>query len=105
MITNKIEKNKYCIDNHNTVITIVMNEDFEEVRWCNLKFFEWKEYDLEIGKLDWTTDAHKWWDLAISFFLTDTEENKKNTEYTWPGHMAFHEVQVKMFTDRFDIID
>ena len=100
MITNKQEKDHYC-SNKRVPIQIVMQEDFEELHGCSLKMFKGKEYTIVI----WKFDNHPNLGWAISFFLENTKENKINISYEGPSHMKYHEVQIKMFTDRFDIIN
>jgi len=63
-------------------IEIKMKKDFEQTSWPKIKLLKWKRYDIEIGKYDLHTD----WQLAVSWLIGWTND------------------QVKIFTDRFDII-
>ena len=93
MITNIKEKNKYCRENHNKVLTIVMNEDFEtdpeysKIANYSLKLFKWQEYDVEIVKYD----SHSNEDLAVSLFFMNNKENEQNVELTLKQFKKFHE--------------
>lgn len=105
MITNLQEKNKHCRETK-WPITIVMNQDYIlEFRnsWedFHAKLIKWFEYDIEI----WKFDECQSWDLAVSFFLTNTKAKTFNMVWSLPNHMKWEDIQFKVFTHRFDIIN
>lgn len=82
---NYIHSLKSIESDLNPSIRIKMKEDYKEEFWWNIDFNKGKEYELEIVKYD----LHEDWKLAI----TSITENNKHSTY-----------QVKIFTDRFDIL-
>lgn len=91
VLKKRREKNNYIYSlkskdsKLNPRIRIKMKENYiEEFGW-KIDFKEGKTYELEVVKYD----SHNDWKLAI----TCIKENDKNTEY-----------QVKIFTDRFEIL-
>lgn len=101
MIITTQEKNKYCRE-AKWPITIIMNEDYDYEFWdFHAKLIKWCEYDIEI----WKFDEWQNWDLAVSFFLTNTKKNTFNMVWSLPSHMKWEDIQFKVFTYRFDIIN
>lgn len=82
-----------------------MNEDLDyefQSNWrtFHAKLIKWCEYDIEISKFD----EYPNWDLAVSFFLTNTKTKAFNMVWNLPNHMKWEDIQFKVFTYKFDII-